>query len=340
MTLTCRFYANEFPEVEDTVVVKVHKIAEMGAYVTLSEYNNKDGMILLSELSRRRIRSVNKLIRVGRSECVVVIRVDKDKGYIDLSKRRVYSKDLLQCEERFARAKAINSILRHIAEQLGYTTNEELEQLYEKTAWHFDRKLKKKAGAYDIFKKALTDSTVFDECEIGNDVKEKLLEEIRKKLMPQALKIRSDIEVSCFSYDGIEAVKTALLEGKKCSTEQMPIKINLIAAPLFVVTAQTTDREEGMEAVNNALDKIKQSIEASGGTFKFVMPPKVVTDLDEEEIKKRMELLGLNEENASDSGSEASDDEGLVAPKGLDQEADASEAIHGKRPVEAAEDSD
>lgn len=77
-------------------------------------------------------------------------------GYIDLSKRRVYSKDVLQCGERFARAKAINSILRHVAEQLGYSTNEELEQLYEKTAWHFDRKLKKKAAAYDIFKKALT----------------------------------------------------------------------------------------------------------------------------------------------------------------------------------------
>ena len=42
-------------------------------------------MILLSELSRRRIRSINKLIRVGRTEPVVVIRVDKDKGYIDSS---------------------------------------------------------------------------------------------------------------------------------------------------------------------------------------------------------------------------------------------------------------
>jgi translation initiation factor 2 subunit 1 len=37
-------------------------------------------MILLSELSRRRIRSINKLIRVGRQEVVVVLRVDKEKG--------------------------------------------------------------------------------------------------------------------------------------------------------------------------------------------------------------------------------------------------------------------
>jgi len=46
------------------------------------------GMILLSELSRRRIRSINKLIRVGKQEVCMVLRVDREKGYIDLSKRR------------------------------------------------------------------------------------------------------------------------------------------------------------------------------------------------------------------------------------------------------------
>ena len=80
MVLTCRFYKNRFPEIDDVVTVNVRSIAEMGAYVHLLEYNNIEGMILLSELSRRRIRSINKLIRVGRNECVVVIRVDKDKG--------------------------------------------------------------------------------------------------------------------------------------------------------------------------------------------------------------------------------------------------------------------
>jgi translation initiation factor 2 subunit 1 len=58
----------------------VFQIAEMGAYVKLLEYDNIDGMILLSELSRRRIRSIQKLIRVGRNEVVVVLRVDKEKG--------------------------------------------------------------------------------------------------------------------------------------------------------------------------------------------------------------------------------------------------------------------
>lgn len=63
-------------------MVNVRSIAEMGAYVSLLEYNNIEGMIMLSELSRRRIRSINKLVRIGRNECVVVIRVDESKGKI------------------------------------------------------------------------------------------------------------------------------------------------------------------------------------------------------------------------------------------------------------------
>jgi hypothetical protein len=35
--LPIRFYEQKFPEVDDVVMVKVRSIAEMGAYVTLSE---------------------------------------------------------------------------------------------------------------------------------------------------------------------------------------------------------------------------------------------------------------------------------------------------------------
>jgi translation initiation factor 2 subunit 1 len=66
----------------DLLTTDKPQIAEMGAYVKLLEYDNIDGMILLSELSRRRIRSIQKLIRIGRNEVVVVLRVDKEKGQI------------------------------------------------------------------------------------------------------------------------------------------------------------------------------------------------------------------------------------------------------------------
>jgi translation initiation factor 2 subunit 1 len=82
--INCRYYEQKYPNVDDLVMVEVKSIEEMGAYVALKEYNDIEGMILLSELSRRRIRSINKIIRVGRIECVVVLRVDAEKGYSNL----------------------------------------------------------------------------------------------------------------------------------------------------------------------------------------------------------------------------------------------------------------
>ena len=73
------------------------KVEDLGAYVTLLEFGEIEGMVPLSELSRRRIRylsrmnhctfpvliprrSVGKLVRVGRVEIVSVIRVDDKAG--------------------------------------------------------------------------------------------------------------------------------------------------------------------------------------------------------------------------------------------------------------------
>jgi len=88
----------------------------MGAYVKLLEYDNIDGMILLSELSRRRIRSIQKLIRIGRNEVVVVLRVDKEKGNFPRSshvreRRLIYyvCKVILICRNEECQPKTLSS---------------------------------------------------------------------------------------------------------------------------------------------------------------------------------------------------------------------------------------
>ena len=45
-------------------------------------------------------------INVGRQEIALVLRVDKEKGYIDLSKRRVSPEDVGDIEDKFNKSKA------------------------------------------------------------------------------------------------------------------------------------------------------------------------------------------------------------------------------------------
>mmetsp|Transcript_42379 Transcript_42379/g.70749 ORF Transcript_42379/g.70749 Transcript_42379/m.70749 type:complete len:278 (-) Transcript_42379:694-1527(-) len=149
-----RMYEQRYPEVDDVVMVTVKSIAEMGAYVALLEYNGIEGMILLSELSRRRIRSISKLIKVGRQEPVMVLRVDKEKGYIDLSKRRVSPEDIARCEEKYNKSKMVHSIMRHVAE----TTPAKLADLYLEFGWPC---YKTHGHAFEGFKTLVSDPEAF-----------------------------------------------------------------------------------------------------------------------------------------------------------------------------------
>jgi len=307
MVLTCRFYEQRFPEIDDVVMVNVRSIADMGAYVHLLEYNNIEGMILLSELSRRRIRSINKLIRVGRTEPVVVIRVDKDKGYIDLSKRRVSKEDIERCTEKYSKAKAVNSIVRHVAEILGFKNNDELEQLYKKTAWYFESKSKKQGTAYDYFKQAVADPQLLDALGLEENTKTVLLENIQRKLTQQAVKIRADFECSCFTYEGIDAVKDALRAGIAIGSPEIPIKINLIAPPVYVMTCSTPERADGLTMLNDACKAVEEKIKSSGGNFVIQMAPKVVTATDEDELAARIKRA--EEENAEVEGDDDDDEQ-------------------------------
>ncbi|KAI0266570.1 eukaryotic translation initiation factor 2 alpha subunit-domain-containing protein [Gloeopeniophorella convolvens] len=319
-----RYYEPRYPEVDELVMVQVRQIAEMGAYVKLLEYDNIEGMILLSELSRRRIRSIQKLIRVGRNEVVVVLRVDKEKGYIDLSKRRVSPEDITKCEERFMKARTVSSIMRHVASRLpseeggedaaadeavpatGPSEEERLEKLYEQIAWPLGRKY---GNMYDAFKLALTEpDALFASLPqpIPKATHDLLMATIARRLTPQPIKLRADIELTCYTPAGIDAIKKALRAGEEAGTEAVPIKAKLVAPPLYVLSTNATDKYAAVERLERAIESIQSTIETQGGNLTVKMKPKAVSETDEQDLAQLMAKAGR--ENAEVSGDEDEED--------------------------------
>ncbi|OJK04966.1 putative eukaryotic translation initiation factor 2 alpha subunit [Aspergillus uvarum CBS 121591] len=306
MSLTnSRFYEEKYPEVDSYVMVNVKQIAEMGAYVKLLEYDNIDGMILLSELSRRRIRSIQKLIRIGRNEVVIVLRVDKEKGYIDLSKRRVSPEDVIKCEERYNKSKAVHSIMRHVAE----ATQTPLETLYQQIGWPLNRKY---GHSHDAFKISITNPDVWNDVEFPSEaVKKELTHYISKRLTPHPTKVRADIEVTCFGYDGIDAVKEALRTAEANNNAESQIKVKLVAPPLYVLTSQCLDKAIGIQQLEEAIQRIEAKIKESGGACTVKMAPKAVTEHDDAALQELMEkrerevmlVSGDEDDSESDEGN-------------------------------------
>jgi translation initiation factor 2 subunit 1 len=301
--LESRFYENKYPEADSVVMVNVRNIADMGSYVSLLEYNNIEGMILLSELSRRRIRSIHKLIKVNRNEVVMVLRVDREKGYIDLSKRRVSPEDVAACEDRYNKAKAVHGVLRHLAERRKLY----LEELYERIGWPL---YKKYGHAYDAFKLALVDDVTSSEDPFAelSGIPPELVDElklyIKRRLAPQPIKIRSDIEVSCFTYEGIDAIREALFAGMALSTESSQIKIKLIAPPIYVLSTMTLEKDAGIALLTKANETILDIITKKGGKMEVKMAPKAVSIKEETELQAMMDRLALENEEVDGDAPE------------------------------------
>ncbi|KAI6015232.1 eukaryotic translation initiation factor 2 subunit alpha [Pisolithus orientalis] len=314
-----RYYEPRYPEVDELVMVQVRQIAEMGAYVKLLEYDNIEGMILLSELSRRRIRSIQKLIRVGRNEVVVVLRVDREKGYIDLSKRRVSPEDIVKCDERYTKSKTVASIMRHVASKLPAPAAEEgvdaasseeaaLEKLYEEIAWPLGRTY---GHPYDAFKLMLSDAQAILAtlpARPSEDIVQVLLATIARRLTPQPIKLRADIELTCYTPAGIDAIKRALRKGESQSTEAVPIKAKLVAPPLYVLSTNATDKYAAVDRLERAIESIQASIESQGGGLIVKMKAKAVSETEEQDLAQLMAKAGR--ENAEVSGDE-DDEEGV-----------------------------
>ena len=217
-------------------------------------------------------------------------------GYIDLSKRRVSAEDIVRCEERYNKSKSVHSIMRHVAEK----TNYPIESLYQAIAWPLNKKY---GHANDAFKLSITNPDVWKDVSFENDViKDELQSYISKKLTPHPTKVRADVEVTCFKYDGIDAVKEALRKAEAKSTTDTQVKVKLVSPPHYVLTSQCLDKTEGISLLDQAIKDIDANIKVSGGGCVVRMAPKAVTEHDDAELQALMDKR--ERENAEVSGDE------------------------------------
>lgn len=94
---------------------------------------------------------------------------------------------------------------------------------------------------------------------------------IGRRLTPKPVKVRADVEVKCFAYQGIEAIRKALAAGEGCSTDEVPIKIRLVAPPLYVMSTTSTDKTAAIEVMEKAVEKIGEVIAAEKGDLTIKM---------------------------------------------------------------------
>jgi len=298
----CRFYKKRLPDEGDLVVVTIKEVGEHSITVELLEYNKIEGMITQAEYSRMRKSKYNQGIlkakKMRKQEVCYVIRVDKEKEFIDLSKKQIQSDQAKELEERFEKGKKVQNLLYPLCD----TLKMDMEKLYEMIVWPLQTE---KKHAYDELQAAVFNfEDVIGPLNLPDNVKEKFKEELMKKFTPQSVKIKATFELTCQSKRAIEDIREALKKGEEDSTEDMEIKVNLISSPEFIIQTNTINKYKGIEAINNSLKKIKESIEAKEGQFKLKTEPGIAGDKEKifQQLIQEKREDGENDEEDNDEG--------------------------------------
>lgn len=101
-------------------------------------------------------------------------------------------------------------------------------------------------------------------------------------------------------------MKRALSAGEKLSAEDCPLKVRLVAPPLYVIITQCMDRHRGLSLLDSAIARINESITGAGGQLVVKMKPKVVSEVEDKELDALMKKSEL--ENAEVSGDDTVSD--------------------------------
>jgi translation initiation factor 2 subunit 1 len=194
----------------------------------------------------------------------------------------------------------VQSIMRHVTSKIEGAT---LEELHTRITWPLYVKY---GHAYDAFKTALSDKVdVFEGLDVDERTKGLILENVRRRLTPQPVKVRADIELTCFTYEGIEAIRAALLAGQAETSEEVPLKIMLIAPPEYVLLATVLDGDAGVANLNRAIERISEVITSKGGKCVIKMAAKITSERDESDLKDKLEdLARQNQEIDGDDDDE------------------------------------
>ena len=123
----------------------------------------------------------------------------------------------------------------------------------------------------------------------NDNIKNSITQIIKSKLIPQPIKIRSIFELTCFTFDGIDAIKQSLLNGEKKGTENIPIKFRYLRSPLYECSVETYNKNEELNVMNIVLKEVEKSIEDKGGNYSLKVKPEEVEGKEksiEEQIKE------------------------------------------------------
>jgi len=250
----------EFPEIGDLVVCSVQNVKNFGAFVTLDEYENKEGFIHVRDVATGWVKYIRDHVREGQKIVCKVLGVDRERGHIDLSLKAVNDHQRREQIQEWKNEKKADKLLEIAATKLGKTVDEAFNEIGDKLIQEY-------GTLYSAFEDINSNADALKELGFDKKVSAALLEVANENIQLPSVTIDGILDLSCPKPDGVDHVKMALVSG--FSTDDAEINIHYVGAPRYRITVKAEDYKTAEQALKGAVQSITKTIEKSGGSASF-----------------------------------------------------------------------
>lgn len=252
------FKKQGFPEEGDLILCTVTSVQYHSVFVNIDEYG-KGGMIHISEVSPGRIRNIRDFVKEGKKIVCKVLRVNQEKGYIDLSLRRVNESEKRRKIDDIKKEQNAEKIIEIAAGKIGIKT----EQLYNEVSG----KIKGYASLHEFFEKASKDENLLES--LGIDKKHlKIIDEtIKQRIKPTEVEITGKFKITTYAPNGIDIIKESLKKAEDAAKGR--ININYLGSGLYRFMVKAPDYKEAEKLMKNATESAIGFVVKHAGIAEF-----------------------------------------------------------------------
>ena len=239
------FYKKKgLPEEGECVLCTVKKILFHSVFVELDEYDRKEGMVHISEVSPGRIRNLRDFVEEGKKIICKVLRVRPDKGQVDLSLRRVSATMKQKKSEEIKQEQKAEKILELLAQKL----KTDLRATYE----DFGNKIWEEYGSLSqFFQEAAVGEINLKDSGIPQKYIAPLAEILKEKIKPPTIEVEKELELSSEASNGIDIIKESLKRSIDLAKEKhYNLSINYISAPRYRFKLSAPDYKAAEKIMN------------------------------------------------------------------------------------------
>jgi len=241
------------------VIATVNRLADYGIYVKLDEYGEKEALVHISEISTTWVRNIRDYAREGQKLVLKVLRVNPQKGQIDLSLRRVTGRERTEKVVEWKKSRKAESIIKAAAERLK-SDQTKIDEVKKKM-------LSKYSNIFDALEESVeSGEKTFTKLEMEPEWASTLAETAKEKIKIEIARVKATIEIASTKSEGIEDVRAALLSAKKVKTpKDASIEIYTIGAPKYRIEIAARDYSDAERTLQEAVNEAVTTIRSLGG---------------------------------------------------------------------------